>query len=336
MYQVSVLVPVYGVDRFIERCARSLFEQTYGNLEYIFVDDCSPDNSMAILKRVMEDYPERKDQVRILRHERNRGLAAARNTALDAANGLFVTHVDSDDYLDRDAIRLLVEKQEETGADIVSGNYCVITDKGIRNAILPEYKDNHEFLLKTFDLRKGIRTIWGHLFKLSLYNDYHIRVKEGVNVGEDWQQIPLLAYYAKTTSKIDSFVYYYDCTNPQSYIHNYQKAVYWKQPMESLFIMESFFSDKEPVYRDASRRLSICKLKELLHIAAKNGNKRVFNDVKILILSNYSDCLDVIGWDNPLNRVFRCNYYLHSSYRRLYEFGKKCFSGKPTCCQAGL
>ena len=111
MYQVSVLVPVYRVDRFIERCARSLFEQTYDNLEYIFVDDCSTDNSIAILRRVMEDYPERKGQVRIIRPERNRGLAAARNTALDAANGLFVTHVDSDDYLDRDAIRLLVEKQ---------------------------------------------------------------------------------------------------------------------------------------------------------------------------------------------------------------------------------
>ncbi len=65
MYQVSVLVPVYRVDRFIERCARSLFEQTYDNLEYIFVDDCSPDNSIAILRRVMEDYPERKGQVRM-------------------------------------------------------------------------------------------------------------------------------------------------------------------------------------------------------------------------------------------------------------------------------
>ena len=65
MYQVSVLVPVYRVDRFIERCARSLFEQTYDNLEYIFVDDCSTDNSIAILRRVMEDYPEREGQVRM-------------------------------------------------------------------------------------------------------------------------------------------------------------------------------------------------------------------------------------------------------------------------------
>lgn len=325
MYQVSILVPIYGVEKYIERCARSLFEQTYDNLEYIFVDDCSPDNSMAILKRVMEDYPERKDQVRIIRHERNRGLAAARNTALDAATGPFVTHVDSDDYLDRSAVQLLVDKQLETDADIVSGNYCMITNKGTREKRLPDYKDRHEFLLKTLDLQEGIRTIWGHLIRLSLYDDYHIRVKEGVNVGEDWQQIPLLAYYAKKASNIDDFVYYYDCTNPQSYIHHYQKAIFWEEPMKSLFIMDSFFTDKESVYKEALSRLTTQKLKEFLHIAAKNKNKHAFNVLRSLILSNYSDYFDVIGWDNPLNRVFRCNYYLHSSYRRLYEFGKNVF-----------
>jgi hypothetical protein len=88
--------------------------------------------------------------------------------------------------------------------------------------------------------------------------------------------------------------------------------------------MEEFFADKEPVYKEASRRLSINKLKDFLHIAAKNRNKYVFEEIKTLILSNYSDCFEVIGWDNPLNRSFRCNYGLHSCYRRLYELGKRC------------
>ena len=148
MYLVSILVPVYKVEKYIEQCARSLFEQTYDNLEYIFLDDCSPDNSIEILKRVMEDYPERKAQVRIIRHERNRGLAAARNTALDAANGPFVTHVDSDDYLGRDAIRLLVKKQEETGADIVSGNYYEVWSSGIKKVSEPPCNDQYEMLLQ--------------------------------------------------------------------------------------------------------------------------------------------------------------------------------------------
>ena len=68
-YKVSVLVAVYNVEPYIERYARSLFEQTYSNLEYVFVDDCSPDNSVGILERVMKDYPERAASVEIIRNE---------------------------------------------------------------------------------------------------------------------------------------------------------------------------------------------------------------------------------------------------------------------------
>ena len=75
---VSILVPIYNVERYIERCARSVFEQTYKNLEFIFVDDCSPDKSVKILERVAEDYPQWKGRIKILHHDYNRGLAAAR------------------------------------------------------------------------------------------------------------------------------------------------------------------------------------------------------------------------------------------------------------------
>ena len=67
---VSILVPIYNVSKYIEQCAVSLFEQTYDNIEYVFVDDCSPDDSIALLKKVMERYPKRKDQVKIVAHEK--------------------------------------------------------------------------------------------------------------------------------------------------------------------------------------------------------------------------------------------------------------------------
>ena len=87
-YKVSVLVSVYEDEPYIERCARNLFEQTYTDLEYIFVDNCSPDNSIVKLEKVMNDYPERKASVKILRNEVNRGLAAVRKTAFDYATRL--------------------------------------------------------------------------------------------------------------------------------------------------------------------------------------------------------------------------------------------------------
>lgn len=64
--KISLLIPVYGVEKYIERCARSLFGQTYQNIEYIFVDDCTKDSSIAVLKKVLDDYPFRKEQVTIM------------------------------------------------------------------------------------------------------------------------------------------------------------------------------------------------------------------------------------------------------------------------------
>ena len=112
IYMVSICIPIYGVEKYIERCAISLFEQTYQNIEYIFVDDCTPDKSVEILKSVIERYPNRKPYVRIIKHKKNRGLGSARNTAVDAAKGEFLMHVDSDDWIDNDCVRLCVEKQK--------------------------------------------------------------------------------------------------------------------------------------------------------------------------------------------------------------------------------
>ena len=127
--KVSLLVPVYGVEKYIRQCSQTLFGQTYDDIEYVFVDDCSPDNSVAVIRQVLAKYPHREQQVRIIRHDRkirhdrNRGLGAARKTALEAATGDFVLNVDSDDYLALDAVGKLVSCQQLTDADIVSGNY---------------------------------------------------------------------------------------------------------------------------------------------------------------------------------------------------------------------
>ena len=113
---VSILVPVYGVEKYIERCAVSLMEQTYEDIEYIFVDDASPDLSVAVLEEVVARYAKRKSMVRVLHHAQNRGLSAARNTAVDAAVGKYMLHVDSDDYLATDAIEKLVRAAENEQA----------------------------------------------------------------------------------------------------------------------------------------------------------------------------------------------------------------------------
>ena len=119
MPKVSFLVPVYNVSAYIGRCARSLFEQTFDDIEYIFVNDCTPDDSMERLEAVIEQYPERAGQVKIINQEQNQGPGTARNVALLAASGEYVCCVDSDDYVDADMVDAMYAKAVAEGADIV-------------------------------------------------------------------------------------------------------------------------------------------------------------------------------------------------------------------------
>ena len=118
---VSVVVPVYAVEAYIGQCVRSLFSQTWEDCEFIFVDDGSPDRSIAIIRQIMADeFPQVESKVKIL-HEPNSGLPKARMAGLAAATGEFIIHVDSDDWVEPDYVRKLVEKALEEDADAV---YC--------------------------------------------------------------------------------------------------------------------------------------------------------------------------------------------------------------------
>ena len=113
---VSVIVPIYGVEDYIGRCAESLLEQTYPNLECIFVNDGTRDHSMERLAQVVARYPERK--VKIVNKE-NAGLPQARWSGLEVAEGEFIMHLDSDDWMEPDAVQRVAEEAIRTGADLV-------------------------------------------------------------------------------------------------------------------------------------------------------------------------------------------------------------------------
>ena len=118
--KVSVCVPVYKVEAYVERCARSLFEQTMKDgIEFIFVDDCSPDGSMDVIRRVLDSYPERKAQVRFVRHEVNKGRVAARWSGIRIATGEYVTNCDSDDSVDPDLYERMYAAAKSNSVDVV-------------------------------------------------------------------------------------------------------------------------------------------------------------------------------------------------------------------------
>lgn len=217
--KVSVLVPVYGVERYIEQCAVSLMEQTYKDVEYIFVDDCTPDASVDRLCDVVARYPERESQVRIIANEHNLGSACVRQTALDSATGDAVIFVDSDDYVDFHMIECLVNEMEHSNTDMVDGGFAVVSNEKIVKENMPLRVNDKAYLKTILCQNVEPNRIWGRLIKKSLFTDNDIHFYQGIDYSEDFSVLPKLLVDARR-SWIERCIYFYRDDNPQSYTNN--------------------------------------------------------------------------------------------------------------------
>lgn len=121
---ISVVVPVYNMEKYLERCINSLITQTYENLEIILVNDCSTDNS----EKIIENYIKLDDRIKCINHKKNSGLFQARITGSKLAKGKYLAFVDSDDYISIDWYRKLLRQAEDTSSDMVIGEWCFDTD----------------------------------------------------------------------------------------------------------------------------------------------------------------------------------------------------------------
>ena len=217
--KVSVLVPVYGVEKYIGRCAESLFGQTYGDIEYVFVDDRTPDRSIDVLQSVARRHPLREGQIKIIRHAENRGIGAARQTLIDNCTGDCLTFVDSDDYLPPRAVELMAAEQARSGADIVDGAWQRVTAEGLSAATPPcQETDERRYLALLLCQNIVSNRLWGRLYRRTLFTRNGVSLAPGVDYCEDYSLITRLMFYA-SRAFIDDTVYYYSDENAASYTH---------------------------------------------------------------------------------------------------------------------
>lgn len=322
--KVSILVPVYGVEKFIARCAESLFRQTYKNIEFIFVNDCTKDGSIDALKKTIQKFPQREYQINIINHEKNCGLAASRNTAVAYASGEFLMHVDSDDYVDKHIVEETVKIQLETNADIVSCN-AIRLRQGITERIShKEYSSTKENCLAVIS-RDDEVCVWGRLIRTSLYKDNCIRTEQGINMAEDYQVIGRLMFYANKTVVLNQFLYFYDCTNEGSYSNNFSIEKN-RQSWRSFDIVKDFFHDKGKEYVDATYKGEINIIVSHLIMSGKISNGKYYyeearNRLKF-IERKYWKCV-------PLERrmvlYLSSNFFIMRMYTQLSRYIKYLF-----------
>lgn len=207
MSKVSVIIPIYNVEEYLEKCLDSVINQTYKDLEIICVNDCSPDNSAEILQR----YAEKDSRIKIVNREKNGGLSAARNSGLDIATGEYVYFLDSDDWIDDNYISCMVDAATASGAEVV-----------VNTNILSHYPDKIEqhFPTRTFnnishsfvDAKEAILSLiwntWAHLWKKSFLDRIHARFPEGYILEDQYFQAVTFVHLEKVYVIRDS-VYHY-------------------------------------------------------------------------------------------------------------------------------
>ncbi len=309
---ISVLIPVYGVEKYIERCARSLFEQTIRKgIEFIFIDDCTPDRSIEILKDILEQYPNRKSQTKIINHKHNQGLAASRNTGLEHAKGEYIIHCDSDDWVDTTMYKKMLETAINTKADIIACDFfSVFPKKRATNTIniSPTISQFRSGLLEG----RYHNGVWNKLIRRSVYDQLDFFWVQGLNMWEDVSIINRLAYQAKSIAYIKEPLYFYNLTNVSSYTKNFSPQSI-AQIDHAYSIVSNFYNSKvdNDQYADS---LAIFKQRTLMSILRRvPANKR----------KEWMDRYDYLSLPNPSYMPFfsRFSYNLYiRGHKNIVEF----------------
>lgn len=245
MPKVSVIIPIYGVEKYIERCVRSLFRQTLEDVEYIFVDDCTKDNSIIILNKLIKEYEgvikSKKWKIVQDRMPVNSGLPSVRRRGVELATGDFILHCDSDDWMANSMISEMWSYAESKSLDVVICDYFEASDEdnkyvrglglGVKNAFIEVFKSDYSWAL------------WNKLFKKELYDNSITFPK--ANIGEDMALTLQLLSYGKKVGHLNKPLYYYyqnssSMTQAKTAEQIIKFAFQWR---ENVCILDHFFKE---------------------------------------------------------------------------------------------
>ena len=204
---VSYLVPIYNVEKYLESCLESIFGQTYQNTEYVFVDDCSTDNSYDVLLSTLKKNNIPQEKYTIVRHPQNEGIAVSRTDCIANAKGEYVQFVDSDDWIEPDMTETMVAATQSSQIDLVGCYYI----KDFLSGKQTRHKENYSqscaenmVLCINYDIST---VLWKMLIRRSLFSNFTITPH--VDIVEDYIISVKLYFYANSFAVVDKYMYHY-------------------------------------------------------------------------------------------------------------------------------
>lgn len=214
-YKITIIIPIYKAEKFIERCVKSLLNQDFESIEYIFINDATPDDSFKILKKLV-DQCNRKGDIKLLENEYNLGVAKTRKKGMLEASGEYVIQIDADDWIEPNMISALYNKAKQDNADIAVCDYYISFITGKETYRKEEYKPNIDFNIKNIMLGKVHPAFWNTLIKRNLYVRKNIFPEGKINMGEDYEMMLKLFLSTEKVTYIPKALLHYTQYNENS------------------------------------------------------------------------------------------------------------------------
>lgn len=239
---ITIVVPVYKVEAYLNRCVDSILAQTFTDFELILVDDGSPDNC----GKMCDEYAEKDSRISVI-HQKNGGLSAARNSGIDIARGEWITFIDSDDWIHPDYLRVLLEAAKKYGADVAVGRYESVRDgdEVDNGTIDPDVglENVEDFWVNN---RTNATVAWGKLYKRSFFDELRYPVGK---YHEDEYVTHKILFACEKLAVVDAPIYRYFYNDSSISRMNYLRRL--PDILEAFRRHEEFFKDSP--WREAHR-----------------------------------------------------------------------------------
>lgn len=286
MDKVSIIVPIYNVEQYIERCLDSILQQSYSQIELICVDDCGNDGSMQIVRDYSEKYP---DKVKIICANKNQGLGAARDFGTQNATGEYVMYIDSDDYITKDYVEMFIKAAQKESFDLVIGGY-IRDESGSFSKVQPSQDMNEAWMHCTACCK---------IYKRSFLEDNNLTFR-GIRRYED----ELFCYRVllkKPKVCIINYAGYYYCLNRDSITQNKKvdrTEIFLQYILNIRTFLEEIYCEK--VYENEDWKiLQYCLVARLTACLLYNGRgcgtkkmMRLFNEYNAIL--NFLQKVDAV------------------------------------------
>lgn len=270
MVKVSVIIPIYKVEQYIECCVRSLMEQTLEDIEFIFINDCSPDRSMAVLEAVLDKYPHRKPMVRFLSNERSRGVHLARKIGLEHATGEYIGFCDPDDWCEPDMFEKMYLAACNCNADIVVNNCFIERSNGHKITHFVCSSTPQECLRRLHQKDRMATAFWRNLIRRTALSPAFFDNVLPVDRGGDLFVMIQVYYYARSIASVSDCLYHYR--------------------IRPCSLTGSGSTHSKEMLEKQSKNISI--IEQLLVSAGSNSYRTMINCIRFGNKLNYRDVFD--------------------------------------------